>query len=107
MQGVVSKIGSHGLKTRAVAFVVHTVAQGRPVVGALVWVARVVWQAEVILGNLPQNTPDCRRRLEFRKGDSDEILDLIIRRSSMYSYEERMKAIELYIRYDRSVADTI
>src|SRR5690554_187514 len=25
----------------------------------------------------------------------------------MYSYEERMKAIELYIKYDRSIADTI
>ena len=25
----------------------------------------------------------------------------------MYSYEERMKAVELYIRYDRSIADTI
>ena len=25
----------------------------------------------------------------------------------MYSYEEIMKAIELYIKYDRSIADTI
>lgn len=25
----------------------------------------------------------------------------------MYSYEERMKAVELYIKYDLSLADTI
>ena len=45
--------------------------------------------------------------LDQRQGGADDILDLIIRRSSMYSYEESMKAIELYIKFDRSIADTI
>ena len=40
-------------------------------------------------------------------GDADELVDLIFRRSSMFSNEERMKGIELYIKYDRSIEDTV
>jgi len=44
----------------------------------------------------------------YRKGGADETLDLDqVRRPSMYSYEDRMRAVELYIKHDLSVADTI
>jgi len=42
-------------------------------------------------------------KIVTRKGSADENLDLErVRRQSVYSYEERMKAVELYIKYDRS-----